>query len=56
MHDIQPRSLSDSELVRYYALWLDTDEPVPVRWQSELLRRFLKLLDPHKAPEDTPNY
>lgn len=55
MQNIQPRSLSDKELVRYYAMWLDSDKPVPVNWQAELLRRFLRETQPGK-PEHTPNY
>jgi hypothetical protein len=43
--NIQPRSLTDSELVRYYAMLLDEDDKVPVNWQAELLRRFLSRLD-----------
>jgi hypothetical protein len=45
MQNIQPRTLSDEELVRYYALWLDGDEPIPINWQAELLRRFLLKLN-----------
>jgi hypothetical protein len=44
-HKIQPRSLSDKELVRYYALLLDEAGEVPVNWQAELLRRFLSRLE-----------
>lgn len=45
MQNIQPRTLSDEELVRYYALWLDSDELIPVTWHAELLRRFLLKLN-----------
>lgn len=40
---IQPRSLNTEELLKYYAMWLDSGEPVPVNWQAELLRRVLKM-------------
>lgn len=44
-HKIQPRSLSDKELIKYYAMLLDEADKVPVNWQAELLRRFLACLE-----------
>jgi hypothetical protein len=45
METLNPRSLTDEELVRYYAMWLDRQENAPTSWQVELLRRFLKTID-----------
>jgi len=39
MYDIQPKVLTDQELIKYGRLWLD-DEPLPLNYQSELLLRL----------------
>lgn len=36
-----PRTLSDDELAKYYAMLVDFDDPIPINWQAELLRRFI---------------
>ena len=55
MQNIQPRNLSDTELIRYYAAQLDSGEGVPVNWQMELLRRFNMRVTPSSA-ESFPTY
>lgn len=43
MSRIQPRALSNSELIRYAALEMDAITGLPYEWQLELLRRFTAL-------------
>lgn len=40
MQGIQPRSLSNQELIKYAAMWLDKPEGMPIAWQKEVLRRL----------------
>ena len=49
MSRIQPRVLSNSELIRYAALEMDAITGLPYDWQLELLRRFTAL-----APTNEP--
>lgn len=48
MQGIQPRSLSNQELIKYAAMWLDKPEGMPIAWQKEVLRR-LTVADPQDA-------
>jgi len=48
MQGIQPRSLSNQELIKYAAMWLDKPEGMPIAWQKEVLRR-LTAIDPQDA-------
>jgi len=48
MQDIQPRNLTNAELIKYGAMLIDSHQNLPVDWQRELLRRFMAL-----SPEDT---
>lgn len=54
MQGIQPRSLSNQELIRYTAMWLDKPEGMPISWQTELLRRYTALAptETHAYPQD----
>jgi hypothetical protein len=47
MSALRPRTLSNQELIKYFALYVD-DNPMgaPLDWQIELLRRFMAV-----APE-----
>jgi hypothetical protein len=47
MQTLQPRTLSNSELIRIAADELDSHDNMPRQWQLELLRRFTAL-----APSD----
>jgi len=49
MQGIQPRSLSNTELIKYSAMFIDSNEGMPIAWQHELLRRYIAL-----APVETP--
>jgi len=40
MQGIQPRTLSNSELIRYVYMFVGKPEGMPLAWQIELLRRF----------------
>ena len=51
MQGIQPRSLSNSELIRYAAMFIDSQQGMPIAWQTELLRRYTAL-----APAETHAY
>jgi len=51
MQGIQPRSLSNSELIQYSAMFIDSNEGMPLAWQHELLRRYIAL-----APTETHLY
>jgi hypothetical protein len=58
MQGIQPRSLSNTELIQYSAIYLDLAEDnipmpkgMPLEWQKELLRRYIAL-----APTETHLY
>jgi len=44
MYDIQPKVLTDQELIKYGRLWLD-DEPLPESYQRELLLRLEERCD-----------
>lgn len=45
MYNLQPQSLTDEELIKYAASWLDTGGSLPVAAQRELIKRIEKLLD-----------
>ena len=41
MSALQPRTLTNAELIRYFATYMDNkDFGAPIEWQHELLRRF----------------
>jgi hypothetical protein len=50
MSGIQPRTLSNSELTRYCAMMIDSQQGMPVDWQTELLRRFIALAPTNEFP------
>ena len=40
MHGIKPRTLSNEELLKYSAMLLDCNQPLPADWAIELVRRL----------------
>jgi hypothetical protein len=42
--------LSNSELTRYCAMMIDSQQGMPVDWQTELLRRFIALAPTNEFP------
>jgi len=51
MSALQPRTLSNSELIRYFANYMDNkDFGAPMEWQHELLRRFTAIATDHAYP------
>ena len=41
MSTLRPRTLSNTELIKYFAMYVDDNpEGAPIDWQIELLRRF----------------
>ena len=55
MSALRPRALSNQELIKYFAMYVDDNpEGAPVEWQIELLRRFIAVA-PEKdlQPRDT---
>ena len=50
MRTLQPRSLSNSELIRIAADELDSHNNMPREWQLELLRRFMALAPTDEYP------
>lgn len=41
MSTLRPRTLSNQELIKYFATYVDDNpEGAPIDWQIELLRRF----------------
>lgn len=50
MQTLQPRTLSNSELIRIAADELDSHDNLPRQWQLELLRRFMALTPTDEYP------
>lgn len=50
MQGIQPRTLSNSELIRYAAMAIDTPQGLSRDWQVELLRRFTAVAHTNEYP------
>ncbi len=47
MSTLRPRTLTNTELIKYFALYMEDNEfGAPIDWQIELLRRFTAI-----APE-----
>lgn len=53
MSRVQPRTLSNSELIRLTANALELGNDLPIEWQMEVLRRFMALapLDDYPAKD-----
>ena len=51
MSALRPRTLSNTELIKYFAMYVD-DNPMgaPLDWQIELLRRFTAVASEHAYP------
>ena len=61
MSGIQPRTLSNQELIQHCAIYLDLAEDnipmpkgMPLAWQTELLRRFNLLAPLDETPTEDP--
>ena len=54
MQTLQPRTLSNSELIRIAADELDAHDNLPRQWQLELLRRFMALVPTDEFPLKDP--
>jgi len=54
MQGIQPRSLSNSELIIYSDMLVNAPDGMPLEWQKELLRRYTELAptETHLYPQD----
>ena len=43
MSRVQPRTLSNAELIRLAANALELGDDLPIEWQKEVLRRFMAI-------------
>ena len=56
MSALQPRTLTNQELIKYFAMYMDdTEFGAPVEWQIELLRRFTAVAPDKELPLHNPN-
>ena len=54
MSGIQPRNLSNQELIKYCAMLIDSKQGLSIEWQTELLRRFMALAPLDEFPSKDP--
>ena len=51
MSTLRPRTLSNQELIKYFAMYVDDNpEGAPIDWQIELLRRFTAVAPEKEFP------
>ena len=56
MSALRPRALSNQELIKYFAMYVDDNpEGAPVDWQIELLRRFIAVAPEKDLQSRDPN-
>jgi hypothetical protein len=56
MSALQPRTLTNQELIRYFAMYMEDNEfGAPIEWQIELLRRFTAVAPDKDFPLNNPN-
>ena len=56
MSTLRPRALSNQELIKYFAMYVDDNpEGAPVDWQIELLRRFIAVAPEKESQPRDPN-
>jgi len=56
MSALQPRTLTNQELIRYFAMYMEDNEfGAPIEWQIELLRRFTAVAPDKDFPLHNPN-
>ena len=55
MQGIQPRTLTNRELINYCADAVDDLHGMPKEWQKELLRRFVAVAPTDENPNIAPN-
>jgi len=48
MSEIQPTTLTYSELLRYAQMYIDRKESLPFSWQEELVKKALAALDDNR--------
>jgi hypothetical protein len=48
MSNIQPSTLTYSELLHYAQMYIDRKESLPLAWQEELIKRAYKQLDDNR--------
>ena len=55
MSTLRPRTLSNQELIKYFAMYMeDNDLGAPIDWQIELLRRFAAVAPEKEFPPRDP--
>lgn len=55
MSALRPRTLSNQELIKYFAMYMDDNEfGAPRDWQIELLRRFAAIAPEKEYPLQDP--
>lgn len=56
MSTLRPRTLSNTELIKYFAMYMEDSEfGAPIDWQIEILRRFTALAPEKEFPLRDPN-
>lgn len=56
MSALQPRTLTNQELIKYFAMYMDdTEFGAPIEWQIELLRRFTAVAPDKESSLHNPN-
>jgi hypothetical protein len=51
MSVLRPRTLSNTELIKYFAMYMEDNEfGAPIDWQIELLRRFTAVAPDKEFP------
>lgn len=51
MSTLRPRTLTNQELIKYFAMYMEDNEfGAPVDWQIELLRRFTAVAPENEFP------
>ena len=56
MSALQPRTLTNQELIKYFAMYMEDNEfGAPIEWQIELLRRFTAVAPDKDFPLNNPN-
>jgi hypothetical protein len=54
MQAVQPRNLSNQELIKYCAVQIDFKQGLSLAWQTELLRRFMAVAPLDEFPVKDP--
>jgi hypothetical protein len=55
MSTLRPRTLSNTELIKYFAMYMEDNEfGAPIDWQIEILRRFTAIAPEKEFPLRDP--